>query len=95
MNKFTEAYKQHLKNIKAAQQEFELNPTQETATKLSNLKNNQFRKPEEVFTPQYIREMTKDFEPGTVEMEIQYEEGLYNPIAQDLVITGEKIEEEE
>lgn len=95
MNKFTKGYKQHIKDIKAAQQEFELNPTQETATKLSDLKNNLFRKPEQVFTPGYIKEMTKDFEPATVAMQIQYEKELYSSIAQDLKVTGEKIKEEE
>lgn len=83
MQKLRNEYLEHLEAIALAQQEFEENQNVNTATKLSNLKYNEFQNYLEVFTPEYIKEQSKDLE-GELEYTIIYGTGLYNHIAESL-----------
>lgn len=89
MSKFTPAYQAHVKEIKKAQKEFDNNPNRETATKLSNLKNNMFKDPTEIFTQAYItRQLNKaEAQIEDCQLHIVYEEGPFNPFAKRLRVT--------
>lgn len=91
-SKFTAAYKAHLADIDKAQSAFDKEMNTTTATKLSNLKNNMFKKPEEVFTQEYINRKLKEameVEQDDMiewELKIKYAPGLYNHRAQSLMV---------
>lgn len=95
---YTEEYQEHLIKIDRAQEKFQKNPCRETATKLSNLKNNEFKKYDEVFKESYIEKLVKEEKKRLKELDevmerytahIKYE-GNYGHIAKELIITGIK-----
>lgn len=66
---FNKEYREHLHLLGTAQKKFEAHPNPETATKLSNMKNNEFKKAEEVFSGPYLDKMVKE---GKKEMKDNY-----------------------
>lgn len=90
MKKFTQEYLDHLNQIDQAQGEFDENKNQQTATKLSNLKNNYFKDPHEVFTSRHIAKKLDESEIEDPILKIEYEPGHYNHRAKSLKITPNK-----
>lgn len=89
-NKYTEDYLQHQKDTEKQEKIFKEDPCRETATKLSDMKNNQFKEIHEIFTPEYIykkanraQKKVNEFEYYGYELRVVYRG--YEPRAIQLV----------
>jgi len=97
---FRKSYLEHQKEIKIAQKKFDETRNTETATVLSNLKNNHKKALDEIFRKDYILENVKIAVKGLKEkdnpklwnytLEPIYEG--YNPMAKDIAIKYKLIE---